>query len=391
MKELVPYSIPKKSDSYIIDSYTDFGFIIDGKEYIDCISNRWEFCLGFKQDKIADFICDNIKKYPAVKFNYTNKYVEKLNEQLFNITNKQFVSVHYAGSGSDSVENAIKLSRIYNKRKYVISFIGSWHGSTELTASITGSKMFHKNVPTYEYSIKVPQPVDDDVQPLLDAIESVGAENVSCIIKEPFSVQTSSVVASKEYYDKVRKICDDNNIVFIVDEVATGIGRTGEWYGYQRIGMKPDIVVTGKSLTAGYSMLSAILINQKIYDQVSGSYLNMGFTHSPHMNGILAAIKTIETIKEENILDNVYEIEDTVKQIFPESNESTAVGCYFSYKLNSNKDSGDIYNKMYEQGYICSRSVFGDPAIRFLFPNNMPLNMVDTSMKTLRQIIDDYK
>ena len=391
MKELVPYSIPKKAERHIIDDYTDFGFIVDGKEYIDCISNRWEFCLGFKQDKIADFVCDNVKKNPAVKLNVTNKYVEQLNDLLSRITDNQFVSVHYAGSGSDSVENAIKLSRIYSKRKYIISFDGSWHGSTELCASITGSKMFHKNVPTYEYSIKVPQPTDNDIQPLLDAIENVGAENVSCIIKEPFSVQTSSVVASKEYYDKVRKICDDNDILFIVDEVATGIGRTGEWYGYQRIGMKPDIVVTGKSLTAGYSMLSAILINEKVYNKVCGSYLNMGFTHSPHMSGIFAAIKTIEIIKEDNILDHVYEIEDTIKQTFPKSNETTTVGCYFSYKLNSNKDSGEVYNRMRERGYICSRSVFGDPAVRFLFPNNMPLNMVDASMKTLRQIIDDYK
>jgi len=248
--------------------------------------------------------------------------------------------------------------------------------------------VFNKNVPKYEHSIQIPQPIDNDIQPLLDAIESVGAENVSCIIKEPFSIQTNSVIASKEYYDKVRKICDDNDILFIVDEVATGIGRTGEWFGYQRIGMKPDIIVSGKSLTAGYSMLSATLINEKVYDKVSGSYMNMGFTHSPHMSGVFAAIKTIETIKNNNILDHVYDIEDTIKQTFP---DSTTVGCYFSQKLNSNKESGEVSRKMYEQGYICSRSVFGDPAVRFLFPNNMPLNMVDTSMKTLRQIIDDYK
>lgn len=382
MQELVTYSIPNSSKTIIVDDYTKFGFIANGKEYIDCVSNKWEYSLGFQRHDIIDYVSENMKQFPACKFNYTNKHVLHLNDLLKQITN--FSGINYAVSGSDAVETAIRYSRIYNKRKYIISYEGSYHGSTELCASLSGCKFFNKNVPKNEHIIIIPQPEDNDIQPLLDAIDSVGAENISCILKEPFSIQTSSVICSPEYYQKVRDLCDEHDILFIVDEVATGFGRTGEWFGYQRLKMQPDMIVVGKALTSGYFPLSATIVNEKVRKRIANSFLNVGFTQSPAMSGVFSAIKSIEIIDEENLLSNAYKIESLTKQ-----NNSISIGCYFSYEVQSNKYSGIISKRLKNKGVICSRSSFGDPAVRFLFQNNCDEKTVKKVMDAFYESIDD--
>ena len=349
---LIPFSFPGKIKSKTIERFLPHGYTVDGVDYYDGLSNKWDFSLGYKREEIIDYVSQRMKSHPACKFEMMSPGVEELNHELDTITNGDFAASFYTLSGSDAVESAIRVAYHYHRnRKHVICYNGSYHGSTQFTSELTSISISNNRTIARTHIV---HHIDPDE--LEEKILEIGPDDVACILKEPFSIQTSSVVLSPEYYKRVRELCDKHDILFIVDDVALCMGKTGEWFGYQRFEMEPDIVAFGKSVSAGYYALAGILVNDKVLQRLRGNLLSIGYTQSPHMPGIYSALKTIDTIRNEDLLNKVKSMEDQT----PHGN---AIGCYLSIEAQSTAAS-----ELRDQGIIASASKFNTPhTLRFMF------------------------
>jgi putrescine aminotransferase len=393
MKQLFPFALNKKEPPRYISTFDKFSYTLDGNEIFDAQSGNYSFTLGFNRDDIIDEIAARMKFRPFARFSMTNDAVIELNNLLGEITNDDFDSVFYSLSGSDAVETAVRAAKLYHrknkKRKYIISYLDSYHGSTHLTSSLTGMDVFSHRLPEYPESFVHHIPQDNDPQTLIDKIEELGPENILAIVKEPVSWQSGLKPTSKYYYNILRDLCTQHDIVFILDEIATGIGKSGEWFAYQRLGIEPDIMCIGKGLTAGYSPLSATLFSRKLHLSVDKTYFVNGWTQSPSMSGVYAAIATINRIRDEGLVHAAYNIEDWQYDVYKKLDvESFRIfGAFGAVDVSNMDQMHDIVARLEKNGVLVTGYRY-DPIIRFVFPINIDKSTFNKIMVIVQDVIN---
>jgi adenosylmethionine-8-amino-7-oxononanoate aminotransferase len=287
-----------------------------------------------------------IRRSCATKFTWWPPAIE-LAELLLELTRpEQMGKVFFSDSGSESVETALKMARQYWKNRDMqgkykfIARRNSYHGVTfgALSASgISGNrKMFEPLVPGFRH---IPEPnyyrnafgpnlSEEEVSiaasdALERAIEFEGPETVAAFIAEPVQGAGGVIVPPETYLRRCREICTRYNILFIVDEVITGFGRTGTWFGSRTYGVQPDIMCFAKGLTSGYIPMGATLCGNHIYEAFLGSpgdgrEFRHGNTYSGHATAAAAALANLGIVRRENLPDN-----------------ARAVGAHFLTRLKS--------------------------------------------------------
>lgn len=394
MKQLFPFALNKKEPPRYVRDFENFEYTVDGKTLYDAQSGNYSFTLGFKQNQIIDYVCKKMKENPFARFSMTNYNVEYLNILLQEITNNDFKSVFYSLSGSDAVETAVRAAKLYHRkrpeRKYIIAYEDSYHGSTHLTSSLTGMEVFSHRLKEYPESFVHHIPQDNDPQTLLNKIEELGPENILAIVKEPLSWQSGLKPTSRFYYSKVREYCTQFDIVFILDEIATGIGKSGEWFAYQRLDIEPDIMCIGKGLTGGYFPLSATLFSEKLHLSVDKTYFVNGWTQSPSMAGVYSAIATLETIKAKNLQKRAYEIEEWQFQAYSKLNlESFRIfGAFGALDVSTMDHMENIVHDLEKAGVLITGYRY-DPILRFVFPINIDKSTFDKIMSITYNVINE--
>lgn len=314
-----PRIITKGKDVYIWD--------IDGNKYIDAMSILWVVNVGHGRQEIIDSMYEQMKKinYVSLFGGYHHEKALILADLLCSILPVE--SVFFSNSGSEAIETAIKIARQYhyvtgNPQKYKI--IGRWHsyhGVTYGALSVSGIRQnrnffeplipgfCHFEVP-YCYRCPFNQSYPgcnlrcaDDFERL---VENEGPKTIAAVILEPVMSALGSVFAPdiKEYYKRIRNICDKYDIILIFDEVNNGFGRTGKLFAYEHTQVKPDIFVLGKGLTSGYAPLGATAVTKKISDVFKDWMFVHGFTFGGHPISSTAAIENIKIIRNERLYEN---------------------------------------------------------------------------------------
>ncbi|MCA9507402.1 MAG: aminotransferase class III-fold pyridoxal phosphate-dependent enzyme, partial [Myxococcales bacterium] len=194
---------------------------------------------------------------------------------------QQLEKVFFTLGGAEANENAIKIARMVTKRHKIITRFRSYHGATIATINLSGD---YRRIPVdYAMSgvIRFPDPYPrgsgqhiDTVRLLEEIIEIEGAETIAAIMLEGITGANGVFVPPKDYWPRIRKICDDNGIILIADEVLSGFCRTGEWFGVDHFKVVPDIMTLSKGLTAGYMPLGALLVNKNIADHFDHEVLS---------------------------------------------------------------------------------------------------------------------
>lgn len=300
----------------------------DGKEYLDGCSGAISCNLGHHHDGIRDAMLAQLDK---VAFTYRTQFENApamaLAEELVNMTNRDLEKVFFVSSGSESVESAIKLARQYfvargeSHRRHFVSLRPSYHGSTLGALGVTGYQPLEAPFADItQGSLKVPGPdfyrhteTDDDthirkvLQETRERIDAAGGESIIAVVLEPVGgASTGARMVNQAYLEGIRKLCDEIGCLLIFDEVLSGVGRTGTWFAYQHWGVAPDLLTTAKGLGAGYYPVGAMLCREDIVDTVMA---NGGFQHGHTYAGNPLACATglaaVETIRDENLLDNV--------------------------------------------------------------------------------------
>lgn len=317
-----PIKLERGEGVYLIDE--------DGNRYLDAASGAAVCSLGHGNGEIAQAF---LRQTEQLNYAHMSKFYSQsladLARELVSISPGNITKVHPVSGGSEANETAIKLARMYHvvrgeKRKYkIISRGSSYHGATLGALALSGKTLRQETYspmmlpnpkisPAYCYRCPYGKNPDtcslecaDDLE---RAIVQEGEKTVSAFIAEPISGSSApGVHPPDEYWVRIREICDKYSVLLILDEVMSGMGRSGKWWGIDYSGVKPDIISSAKGIGAGYTPLGAILIDDTIFQTLSESEssLNHGFTYGGNPISAAVGAKVIEIIKRQNLLDNV--------------------------------------------------------------------------------------
>lgn len=321
-QKVMPAAAGRATTLGVINSDGCYIYTEDGRKILDFASGVAVNNLGNKNQRVVDAIKEQLETMIHVGHNvaYYESYV-RLAEKLVALTGGD-TKVYFSNSGAEANEGAIKLAKYVTKRPGIISFKNSFHGRTIGCASITGSsaayrKFYEPLLPSVywaEYANCYRCPFGKDKESCsmeclkqFDAIfqKLIEPECVAAIILEPVQGEGGYVVPPKKFLEGIRKICDDNGILLIYDEVQTGIGRTGDLFAYQTFGVKPDILTSAKALSGGIP-LSAVIAREELMNQwPSGAH---GGTFGGNPLACVAALETLDIIENDNLLKHCREM-----------------------------------------------------------------------------------
>ena len=334
-----PFADPNATASdkpLIIESGRDvFVYDVDGKEYIDGQGGLWNVNVGHGRREIVDAIVGQVERlqYYSLFGGTTHGPSIELSKLLCDLTaHEGMTRTFFATGGSEAIESALKIARQYWKltgepeRFKFISLRRGYHGVGYGGLSANGTpafrRMYEPLMPGF-YQVETPylyrNPFTDDPKELaqicatlLDReIEHQGADTVAAFIAEPIQGAGGIIVPPAEYWPLVREICDKHGVLLIADEVVTGFGRTGNFFGCRGWKVKPDIMTFAKGINSGYVPLGATMINARI-EEAFRNNSKAGFMHGntylAHPLACVAALANLDIIVKENLTDNARQV-----------------------------------------------------------------------------------
>jgi len=284
---------------------------VEGKRYLDFAGGIAVLNTGHRHPRLVAAVQEQLTRFTHTCFQVLayEPYVE-LAERLNALAPGNFAKKSFfMTTGAEAVENAVKVARAYTKRQALIAFGGGFHGRTMMTMALTGKVAPYKAgfgpFPAEVYHARFPCPLHgvsvDDAIASVEAIfkYDVEPQRVAAVILEPVQGEGGFYIASPEFAQRLRALCDQHGIVLIADEVQTGAGRTGTWLACEQWGVAPDVITMAKSLGGGVP-LSAIIGRAEIMDAPGPGGLGSTYAGSPV--ACAAALAVLEIFEEENLL-----------------------------------------------------------------------------------------
>lgn len=356
----------------------------EGNKYIDGVSSLWVNIHGHKVPEIDNAIKDQVEKLShSTLLGITNAPAAELAQKLIGICPPGLKKVFYSGDGASAVEVAIKMAFQYwnqngypEKTKFVCLENG-YHGDTLGAVSVSGIDLFHSTFkPLLFESFKAPSyycyrcPLGKEYPSCnlacadeIDKILENHSDEIAAVIFEPYVQAAGGMIVSPPgYIKKIREYCDKHNVLMILDEVATGFGRTGKMFACEHDGVTPDIMVLGKGLTGGYLPLSATITTQEVYDAFLGDYEEFktffhGHSYAGNPISCAAAMGNLEAFENYKSLEK---LEEKIELLENELKEFTGLshvgnvrnkGLMVGIELVKNKDTKEPYRPEEKMGW----------------------------------------
>ncbi len=320
---------------------------VDGNSYIDFASGIAVLSTGYSHPRIVKAIQEQAEKYIHIGgTDFFSPEPVELAEKLQRLTpikgaQPQDKRVYFGNSGAEAVESALKLARYATGRPYVIGFYGAFHGRTMGALSVTASKAIQRaNYPYIPGGVEhvhypnrqQPSPFGDPITYIKDVIlkKKMPADEVAAIIVEPIQGEGGYIVPPDDFLPRLRELCDKYGILLIVDEIQSGVGRTGKWLAVEHFGVEPDIVCLAKGLGSGLP-IGAIVAHVDVMGKwVPGAHAS---TFGGNPLSCKVASTTIDILEEENVFANV-----------------TAIGEYVLERLNNFKQNHPVLGRVDGKG-----------------------------------------
>lgn len=309
----------------------------DGKRYIEGMAGLWCCGLGFGDAELVDAAKQQLDKLP-----YYHLFGGRSHEPAIELAERikdlmpSMARVFYQSSGSEANETQIKLAWYYNNamgrpdKKKIISRVKGYHGVSIVAASLTGlpynhksfdlpvDRIHHTSNPHHWRQAHAGESERDFsarlARELEDMIEAEGPDTIAAFIAEPVMGAGGVIVPPEGYFAAIMPVLQKHDILCIADEVICGFGRTGEWFGHQKLDMQPTSVSMAKQLTGGYAPLSAVAINQDMADVIEAhtgeiGIFGHGFTYGGHPMGCAVGVAALDIYKRRDIVSHVQKIE----------------------------------------------------------------------------------
>ncbi|MBK8981166.1 MAG: aminotransferase class III-fold pyridoxal phosphate-dependent enzyme [Ignavibacteria bacterium] len=297
---------------------------IDGKKYLDFSSQLVCVNIGHGHPKVLEAVSAQMKEVSYINPSMTTKARSDLGKKLAEITPGNLNRVFFTLGGAEAVENAIKLARIYTGRHKIIAMYQSYHGATYSAFSAGGDprklavdsqqapNFIHAENPYFyrcPWNSKTPEECTENALAHLERIvQYEGPGNIAAIVLEGESGSSGCIKLTPGYWKGVKSICEKYGILTIDDEVMSGFGRTGKWFGIDNHGVTPDIMCMAKGITSAYLPLGGIMISEEIAKTFDDKPLPLGLTYSSHPVTLAAANAVINIYEEEDLINNAAEM-----------------------------------------------------------------------------------
>jgi adenosylmethionine-8-amino-7-oxononanoate aminotransferase len=308
-----------------------------GRRYLDGSASIWNVSLGFGQREIAEAVRDQLEtlSFHLSLLNISTPPAIELAARLAAIAPPGLTRVFLTSGGSEANESVIRLCRLFFKLKgyphktTAIARRQGYHGSTTGAASLTGIDHFHEHFepllekvrhidPPYCYRCPLGKQYPSCAVACADELDKVileeGPDTVAFFIAEPVMGAGGVIPAPREYWSRIRQICDRYDVLLVADEVITGFGRTGKMFGVEHWEVRPDMISCAKGITSGYLPLGAVLVHERIYDTLlsapKGSSIWHGYTNSGNPACCAAALKTLEILQRDGLVEHATQMGD---------------------------------------------------------------------------------
>ncbi|MEN0041200.1 MAG: aspartate aminotransferase family protein [Pseudomonadota bacterium] len=307
---------------YITDS--------NGKRILDAMAGLWCVNVGYGREELAKVAYEQMRElaYYNTFFKTTHPAVAQLAKRIADLAPAHMNRVFFGASGSESNDTAIRTVRHYwnlvgkPEKQIIISRQAAYHGSTIAASSMGGFDVMHAQLgpalPGFRHVVapyafgEAHEGESDEAfgkraaQAVEDAILEAGPENVAAFVGEPIQGAGGVKIPPPNYWGEVQRICRKYDVLLMLDEVITGFGRTGEWFASQSMGIEPDTMTLAKAITSGYQPLSAVVLSDRIADELSshGEYFH-GYTYSGHPVACAVALANIDIIEREGLIERV--------------------------------------------------------------------------------------
>ena len=305
---------------YIYDS--------DGNKMLDGMSGLWCCNLGYSQDAIKDAIRAQLDELPFYNnfFKCSNQPAVELARAMSEVTPEQFNHAFFTNSGSEANDTNLRLvQRYYDllgkpEKTHIISRKNAYHGSTIAAGSLGGMSAMHEQTRGLNYIHHVNQPHwfaeggEEDreefgirvARELEAKIDELGEDKVAAFIAEPVQGAGGVIVPPDSYWPEIRRICNERDILLIMDEVICGFGRTGNWFGCETYDLKPDLMTFAKAVTNGYIPLGGVMVGNKVADVLlsHGGEFAHGLTYSGHPVACAAGLATLNILRDSKVIEH---------------------------------------------------------------------------------------
>jgi adenosylmethionine-8-amino-7-oxononanoate aminotransferase len=301
----------------------------DGRRYVDGLAGLWNVAVGHGRVAIARAIARQARTlaYAPTLLGFATEPAIRLAARIAGHLPAALGHVVFTSGGSESNESVIRYVRAYNRLRgrpekiRIVALTGAYHGSTTGAASLTGLETFHRLYePLMPEVLRMARPFCDRCELGLtypgcalacaDELERIvareGAERVGAVIVEPVQGVGGVVVPPPGWLERLRAICDCHDLLLVVDEVITGFGRTGAWFGFQHWDVVPDLLVFAKGVTSGYQPLGGVVLHDRVWrafvDAGPDFALHHGYTYAGHPVACAAGLATLDILERERLV-----------------------------------------------------------------------------------------
>ena len=301
----------------------------DGNRILDGMSGLWCVNAGYGREELVEAAAAQMRELP-----YYNSFFQcahppsiELAAKLTELSQPQLNHVFFAGSGSESNDTIVRMVRRYwdlmkkPERRIIVSRKNAYHGSTVAAASLGGMKPMHAQTVRLPDIVHIDQPYwfdsDHALEPaefgrsiagqLEATIREHGADRIAAFIGEPVQGAGGVIIPPESYWPEIQRICDEYGILLICDEVITGFGRLGEWFGSDYFETRPDFIPFAKGVTSGYLPLGGVLVSDRVADVLieRGGEFFHGYTYSGHPASCAVALANLKILEEEKLVERV--------------------------------------------------------------------------------------
>jgi len=357
----------------------------DDNKILDGMSGLWCVNVGYGREELIEAADRQLRQLP-----YYNSFFQcahppsiELSRTLTEISQPQFNNAFFAGSGSESNDTIVRMVRRYwdlldqPDKQTIISRDNAYHGSTMAGASLGGMKLMHGQgglpipgivhieQPYWFGSDRSLSPDDfglEAARALGKKIDELGVDKVAAFIAEPIQGAGGVIVPPDTYWPEIQRICDEYGILLITDEVITGFGRLGEWFGADYFKVRPDLMPFAKGVTSGYLPLGGVMVADRVADVLveKGGEFFHGYTYSGHPAACAVAIENIRILQREGLIDRVRKdigpyLQEQWHKLgeHPLVGETRMVGLMGALELVANKETLERFDEDKGVGTIC--------------------------------------
>jgi taurine--2-oxoglutarate transaminase len=292
-------------------------FDFNGKRYLDFSSGLMNVNIGHGDQRVTNAILKQLEKVSYVTPSSATQVRGELGKKLAEIYPGGINRTFFTLCGASSIENAIKLARIYTGRHKILTRYRSFHGASYGAFSaggdprkLTVDSQQAPNFIHFEIPYLYRSPFPDEETTLKEAVSSLervisyeGPNNIAAIMLEGVSGTSGCLKLPAGYWEHLRETCDKHGILLIADEVMSGFGRTGKWFGVDNFNVVPDIITMAKGITSGYLPLGGVAVNDKIASMFDDKPLMLGLTYSAHSTCCAAALEVLKIYEDDKLIE----------------------------------------------------------------------------------------